>query len=80
LKQAARELLDGSLRAFVGRGLDERESARSAGVTVEGDADASHLDSFSCERLPELLLVDVIRKIADEKTSTHREFLRTRAG
>src|SRR5204863_1285396 len=75
LKDAAGQLLDGRLRALVVHGLDEREAAGAAGVAVERDPDAPHLDSLPGESFPELLLVDVVRKVSDEKASTHRSSL-----
>ena len=72
LEHAPRELLDGRLRAIVRHRLDKSEATRASGVAVERDANAAQLDPFPGERLPQLLLVDVIRKIADEKPSTHR--------
>src|SRR5262249_46738991 len=67
--------LDGRLGAIVGHGLDEREAAGAAGVAVERDAHAAHLDPLPGERFAELLLVDVVRKISDKKASTHRSSL-----
>jgi hypothetical protein len=62
------------LGAVVGGGLDEREAARPPGLAIERDAHAPQLDPFSSERLPQLLLGDVVRKIADEKSGTHLFF------
>jgi hypothetical protein len=59
------------LGSVVRHGFDERESAGTSGLTVEGYADASNLDPLAGERLFELLLVDVVRKVADEKAGTH---------
>jgi hypothetical protein len=80
LHQPSRQLLDRRLCAFVGHGLDEGESARTARVPIQGNAHAAHLDAFAGEGLAELLLVYVVRKIADKKTSTHPGlFLRSAA-
>jgi len=71
LQDAARELLDRRLGAFVGHGLDEGEATRPRRLSIESDANAANFDSFAGERLAKLLLGDVIREIADEKSSTH---------
>ena len=75
LEHAAREFLDRRLRALVRRRFDEREATRASRVAVEGHAYAAQLDPLARERLPQLLLVDVVRKIADEKSGTHYLFL-----
>jgi hypothetical protein len=59
------------LGAIVRHGLDEGEATRTSSLTIEGDTNAANLDPLAGERLLELLLVDVIRKVADEKAGTH---------
>jgi hypothetical protein len=71
LQHAAGQLLDRLLGAVVRHGLDECETARPSSLAVESNANAANLDRFAGERLLELLLVDVVRKIADEKAGTH---------
>jgi hypothetical protein len=72
LQQASRQLLDRRLGAFVGHGLDEGKPTRATGIPIKGDPNATNLDPLSGECIPELLLVDVVGKISDKKTSTHR--------
>jgi hypothetical protein len=77
LHQAARELFDRRLGTVVGRGLDEREATRPTRVSVQRDPNAAYFYPFTGEGLTQLLLVDVVRKIPDKKTSTHTSlFLR----
>jgi hypothetical protein len=72
LQQASRQLLDRRLGAFVGHCLDEGKPTRATGIPIKGDPNATNLDPLSGECIPELLLVDVVGKISDKKTSTHR--------
>ncbi len=59
-------------------GLHERESTRTTRIPIERDANAAYLYPLAGEGLTQLLLVDVIREITNEKTSTHpASFLRT---
>jgi hypothetical protein len=71
LQDAAGQLLDRGFRPSVGLGFDERETTWAPCLAVERDANAPNFDSFRREGFPQLLLVDVIREVADEKTRTH---------
>jgi hypothetical protein len=71
LKNAAGQFLDREFRPRVGFGFDEREAARASRLAVKRDANAADFDSFRREGFPQLLLVDVVREVADEKTRTH---------
>jgi len=71
LQDAPRELLDRGLRARVVVSLDERKSAGAPGLAIERHAHTADLYSLRGEGLTKLLLVDVIREIADEKTRAH---------
>jgi hypothetical protein len=74
LQDASRKLLDRSLGPVVGGGLHEGEPPWTARFAIERDADASQLDLLAGERLPQLLLGDVVRKITNEKSGTHLVF------
>src|SRR5688572_31592307 len=64
------ELVDGALRFFVGRHLDEAEAACTAGCHVAHDLDA--LDSATAgEELLQILLPRAVREVAHVKFSTH---------
>jgi hypothetical protein len=80
LKQPTGELLDRCLGSVIGRGFDEGEATRPAGVAIEGHPHAADLDPFAGEGFAELLLVYVVRKIPNEKTSTHRAIPAGRPG
>jgi hypothetical protein len=71
LQDAPGELLNRSLGAIVGGGLHEGEPSWTTRFAIERDANASQLDLFSGERLPQFLLGDVVRKITNEKSGTH---------
>jgi hypothetical protein len=71
LEDSPGELFDRRLGAFVCLSFHEGETARTAGLAIESDTHASQLNAFPGERLPELLLGDVVREIADEEPSTH---------
>lgn len=78
LHQPPRQLLDRRLGALVGRGFHEGKPAGPTCVAVQRDTNAPNFYSLAGERLTKLLLVDVVREIPDEKTSTHpASFLRT---
>jgi hypothetical protein len=72
LEETPGQLLDGRLRAIVRHRLDERKATGTTRLTIERDTHAAELDALARERLAKLLLVDVVRKVADEKTRTHR--------
>ena len=74
LEHAAGQLLDGSLGAVVGHGLDEGEAARAAGFAVERNPDAAQLYAVARESLAQFLLGHGVREVADEKSSTHPSF------
>jgi hypothetical protein len=77
LQEATRQLLDRLFRPILGFSLDERETARTPGLAIQCDFYASNLDALIDEGIPEVLLRNTIRKVADEKTRTHgRDFLR----
>jgi len=71
LQHTAGELLDRELGALIGDRLDERETAGPPALPVERHTDTLDLDPFAEERLFELLLGDVVRKVADEKAGSH---------
>jgi len=71
LQHATRQLLDRRLGAVICHGLDESKASRTNGLAVQRDPHAANLDAFVRERFLELLLVDVIREVADEKAGTH---------
>jgi hypothetical protein len=71
LQDAPGELLDRSLGTVVGGGLHEGEPPWTTCFAIERDANAPQLDLFPGERLPQLLLGDVVRKITNEKSGTH---------
>src|SRR4030095_11485199 len=64
------QLRDGVLRIVIRRHLDERETARAAGVAIAHD-----FDSFEMARLGEqilkILLIRIVRNVADVEFSTH---------
>jgi len=74
LQDAPGELLDRSFGAVVGGGLHEGEPAWTAGFAIERNTDTPQLDLLAGERLPQLLLGDVVRKITNEKSGTHLFF------
>ncbi len=74
LQHTAGQLFDGRFGAFVRHRFDEREAARPSGFSIEGHPDAAQLYAVSGESLAQLLLGDRVRKVADEKSSTHPSY------
>src|SRR5690606_4031822 len=59
------------LRRLVGVEVDERETARAAGVAIEDDARTRHFEALALECCQERGVVDLVGQVAHEQTLAH---------